>query len=883
MLGSNTFATTTIKTILVLFLLFALFEHDHLRLLFCLIAPVYFLIKLYIDSFKKKNTVIQSSEIQSPELTLGIREPYERKLYSPQNLSATLHVIQWITPDESVIINNQIIENRFFYVATPIQRDSFVAMPPFAIDPILPAFDPSPDIEGIRLQYNPDYREMLPACRCAYLMWLKNDNNSDYAPGYAFLYFFGLEFRVLIHLSSDPENSVEAKRIVQEICMLRDRYRSIRPLWGYSTRLIEYIAVKWSLTAVELQTLISANQTDEHYVHGIPLHFRLALAEYIAQCKHITPDLAFDWYRFLKSLSSNGNKHLFFKQFKDLFSSRFTENFHQFFNLNEQLPKLSIEYYPASNFTEHDKFTVESPLGDPTSIISLSKLIEDLGDSVYLEIQTLHKSADNTIQEHDIGSADGTPTADLCVPAHPATVTEAFQKIPVAESSNVTQIENKHSEPISVQTASKTATYRLPPMKNSASAGSIPQMSSQSPSLVFEKHHQKGSAISELLNHLKQKIAQKDDILEFDPFEIFKFFGIDNSRITEENCITISGELKKIGIGIEPDVLFFGKMIEIDKPCYVFLLCEHSLPPTESFKHVRIALETVFFIATSFHKLRSGNEVNFQERIDTISLLTKGSKQRLRAVIRTLNQFRPDQKYIKLRLSHVASNAMMLIEKWAIHFLAAYQDTEIRRKTAQKLSELIADAKVQHQYNQIVLHKKLDFDKKRESLLTATEKSQSSPTVLSEKPTGHSSSKHINAQKQFKPGRPILVLDEDKIMQTEKETESARELLGRLLEDEEDTRPGLITRSNSIEASRAWIEELDTKTVKLLSNMRNVEFVKWEDFKLWCKTLSMFPDGAIEKINEFTSECFEETLIDRENDSLVINREIMENLWNERH
>ena len=79
---------------------------------------------------------------------------------------------------------------------------------PALIDPGLSVDTRAPDYAGTKMGYWPSYSSIPADCRAAYLHWLLDGR---YAPGayigYVFLYFYGLERRLLV----DSQSSLAAR------------------------------------------------------------------------------------------------------------------------------------------------------------------------------------------------------------------------------------------------------------------------------------------------------------------------------------------------------------------------------------------------------------------------------------------------------------------------------------------------------------------------------------------------------------------------------------------------------------------------------------------------------------------------------------------------
>jgi hypothetical protein len=105
------------------------------------------------------------------------------------------------------------------------------------IDPALPVARSSASAGP--LGYWPSYGTITPECRRRYLEWLASGKRGPDADiGYVFLYFYGLERRLLL----EEPPAEEVRTLVEELDRLRAIYSGNKSFDGYSRRLIEAIA-----------------------------------------------------------------------------------------------------------------------------------------------------------------------------------------------------------------------------------------------------------------------------------------------------------------------------------------------------------------------------------------------------------------------------------------------------------------------------------------------------------------------------------------------------------------------------------------------------------------------------------------------------------------
>jgi len=89
---------------------------------------------------------------------------------------------------------------------------------PSLIDTSLKVNSYSPDYNGENMGYWPSYQNISSSSRAAYIEWLAGDRSDpDAYIGYVFLYFYGIERRILVDgekglVSEEEHNAYDAKR-----------------------------------------------------------------------------------------------------------------------------------------------------------------------------------------------------------------------------------------------------------------------------------------------------------------------------------------------------------------------------------------------------------------------------------------------------------------------------------------------------------------------------------------------------------------------------------------------------------------------------------------------------------------------------------------------
>ena len=150
---------------------------------------------------------------------------------------------QWLPPGRLVTVNGFNISGGMVYVgslfaAVPgnCQPDS---KPPCLIDPALKVSEAPAETPG-DLNYWPSYSGITPLQRATYLTWLAGGKRDGVPVGYAFLYFYGLERRLLV----DRPGCDEEALLVAEMRRLQELYGSSGSFSAHVASLLDFVELR---------------------------------------------------------------------------------------------------------------------------------------------------------------------------------------------------------------------------------------------------------------------------------------------------------------------------------------------------------------------------------------------------------------------------------------------------------------------------------------------------------------------------------------------------------------------------------------------------------------------------------------------------------------
>ncbi len=199
----------------------------------------------------------------------------------------------WVPRDKPVIVGGYTIPKGMVYVGKDLMTGSGWGTEAALINPDLPINKTNPDKSGQYMNYWPSYADINPSSRAAYLEWLAGGcEDPNVNMGYIFLYFYGLERRVLFDTNSSQAARGEVDQILQETERLLSVYSSSHSFQSYATRFINVANAKFLKEKLYMKP--APNTSISEIYDYLPV-FKLALAQMVAD----SVPLSSDWAIFL--------------------------------------------------------------------------------------------------------------------------------------------------------------------------------------------------------------------------------------------------------------------------------------------------------------------------------------------------------------------------------------------------------------------------------------------------------------------------------------------------------------------------------------------------------------------------------------------------------
>ncbi|MEV6445458.1 TerB N-terminal domain-containing protein [Amycolatopsis sp. NPDC051716] len=262
---------------------------------------------------------------------------------------------RWLPQDQDVVVAGTTLRGGLLYVGTGMPDAAGVGTEPALIDPGLPVDLRNPDWAGESMDYWPSYADISPRARGAYLGWLAGGRaNSNAYIGYVFLYFYGLERRLLTEIPNLADADAEFATLVGEVRRLLGIYRGNRSFRSYAEGLLDAVALLDPTVRYD-----RAAPLVPEWSYELPADLKVGLAQLAVDGRPVPADWALSWYGHHPDTNLRTPAMRCPNEFLELFTRRYRAKFGEGMVIKPNKPRLSAGYYAASRgFNGH--ITVEN-------------------------------------------------------------------------------------------------------------------------------------------------------------------------------------------------------------------------------------------------------------------------------------------------------------------------------------------------------------------------------------------------------------------------------------------------------------------------------------------------------------------------------------------
>ena len=691
----------------------------------------------------------------------------------------------WLSEEKAVEIKGYNINKGLLYVgknlSTAESRSYWREIEPALINPTLAVNSVDPDYEGRSLSYWSSYKGISAEARAAYLEWLETGRNNPETPiGYVFLYYYGLERRLLYDLKELPNDAPEKEVIINEIKRLRSIYSNNGSFDHYSQSLLDYLAFKDSAKE-KLEEAFENEERDytkyERSYNG-RINFKLALAYCALNSIPLPAGLALKWAIHDKYLRTPGTRCK--EELQALFKIKYKRKYGDGDILKPNKTTISFSYRPASNtygYSNGFYFTTDIP------------------DLLRLEAQPKKYYA---IVEECIDELD------------------AYSR----------QI-GRGNDPENIKALSKLPKELLTQKIDGRFGELFRQINSEltNEEFVFKKT----LAVTSLWNpDSNTKLSKKDSI------EIAQFFS-------------------KYEIGFEPDARFDNNKIDSDEKMVFFRIDSKKSPrkPSKEYQTALTILHLSVVIGLADGVFKVEEKTYLESYIEDIFNLSDEEKKRIHGYLLWLEHNKPSTRGVKSKIDGLTIKEREQLLLYLVKLSDA--DGYIHPKEVEMLQKIAGI---------------LDIDSQQVfSLIHSVQAKDDEPILVKNKDEsiGYRLPTESNGNE----------LNRDAITKTLKETEEIQSILSDIFNDEDDEIQTPEPKTQQADIVGKPLLAIDEYHSNLLSKLLEKDEWDRDEYEELCSELNLFPEGALEIINESSFNAYDDELL-IDNGVIIINRELLQ-------
>lgn len=273
------------------------------------------------------------------------------------------------------------IRGGFIYVGRGLPDEKSGKPDPALIHPGLPVDPRAPDYAGARMGYWPSYSAIAPSSRAAYLHWLADGRQAPGAYiGYVFLYFYGLERRLVVDAQWSAVARAERAALVGEVRRLLGIYGTNGSFRGYAESLLSYM----SLASGGQRYLSPPPGKQEGW--ELPFELRVGLGQLAADAEPVPAAWALAWLRLHPRAWLRTPATRCPDEFNEIFTRRYTERFGGGMMLERGGPVLHASYRPASMGIAIRDLPADRQIPDVDDAESAFQKLRELAEGVCVEL-----------------------------------------------------------------------------------------------------------------------------------------------------------------------------------------------------------------------------------------------------------------------------------------------------------------------------------------------------------------------------------------------------------------------------------------------------------------------------------------------------------------
>lgn len=287
----------------------------------------------------------------------------------------------WVPPGQDITVEQYVIPGGMVYVGTGLGSVQGYGIEPSLIDPKKSVKKQGGDYRIRQTNYWPSYDSISPEARASYLKWLaagKSDPQADI--GFVFLYFYGLERRVLSDVRVDSIAAADIPKIEDEIHRLLSIYGDIGSFRGYASSLLDY------LSASRTKEMVLEAPPAYSGQRGLSLPMKATLGAFASQGTALPASWAHAWYVHDWNNPLRSAAQRCPNEFQRVFLQEYNSRFGEGIKLATNKTKLKVVHRTASSSFGSQGFSVDLDLPDVTVQSAPVSKLQEVAEATYAKL-----------------------------------------------------------------------------------------------------------------------------------------------------------------------------------------------------------------------------------------------------------------------------------------------------------------------------------------------------------------------------------------------------------------------------------------------------------------------------------------------------------------
>jgi len=313
---------------------------------------------------------LTSYYVANNDMTDGVKTPSPPLSFQDSINKKSKNI--WIPKGTTIKIHGLSITDGLFYYGENIE-DGWQAEPAL-IRPNMPVVPHSVDLSLSLMNEYPKYGYISNVARRGFLQWMADGRKAPNADiGYVFMFFYGLERRVLCDLSINTHSQNDVDEVVLEVERLLSIYGNNGSFRSYANSLLDYLDVIFLKEKAYMQEPFSYSVAP----FELPMKLKVALGQMAVDKIPLSSEWALAWIKLDLRIPKRTPITRCQDKFEILFRDIYRNMYGDGFTLPINRTKLKVTYRPARSFI--DQISIKSiPVNDLPDISAISDPINKL-------------------------------------------------------------------------------------------------------------------------------------------------------------------------------------------------------------------------------------------------------------------------------------------------------------------------------------------------------------------------------------------------------------------------------------------------------------------------------------------------------------------------